>query len=114
MFGRSNKPRDLWLAGFLFLLAATALHAFEHWEISTHSECISHSSDSKNSALPDHDSTHTGGHHDHGCGSHDHSAAVMDALSSLQIHPSIQTLSLSIVTATPAPGEEIEIPPRLI
>jgi hypothetical protein len=114
MFGCSKNRRALWVSGLLLLLVATALHTFEHWEIATHTDCISHGSESKNSAIPDHASTESGGRHDHGCGAHDHSAADLSNALVLQVHPSIQTFAMLGLAAPLSPRGEIDLPPRLI
>jgi hypothetical protein len=98
------------LGGYFLLLVATAVHAFEHWEISTQSDCISHS---ETTAIPDDIAGESGSRHDHGCGSHDHSVAVLNQPIILNIHPPIHAHSDGFLTDLRSSSDEIDLPPRV-
>lgn len=99
--------RILWLAGLAFLAVAHATHAFEHWEIAAHKDCVAHTHG---------DSDHNdggGSRHDHGCTSHDHAPALMGGIFVLTVSETV-ALVRSDRRAAPAPrAAAIDHPPQL-
>ena len=101
-----RRFRIFWLAGLALLAVAHATHAFEHWEIATHADCVAH-------AHADSDAEDSGSHHDHGCASHDHAPALMDSMFLLTFAETIAVVS-PVFLAAPAPrASSIDHPPQL-
>jgi hypothetical protein len=102
----TRRLRILWLAGLALLAVAHATHAFEHWEIATHVDCVAH-------AHADSDAEDSGSRHDHGCASHDHAPALMDGMFLLTFAETIAVVS-PVFLAAPAPrASSIDHPPQL-
>jgi hypothetical protein len=94
----------LWLAGLVLLALAQATHAYEHWEIAAHQDCVAHT---------DHDHSEGGSRHDHGCTSHDHAPALAGGIFILTVAESVAAVS-SEGPSVPAPrAASIDHPPQL-
>ena len=101
-----RRWRILWLAGLALLAVAHATHAFEHWEIAAHADCLAH-------AEADGDHGDGGSRHDHGCTSHDHAPALMGSIFLLPFNETVAVVS-SVSLAGPAPrASSIDHPPQL-
>ena len=105
MFGRRHF-RIFWLCALAVLCVAQAAHAYEHWEIAAHRDCVAH-------AHAEGDHGDGGSRHDHGCTSHDHAPALTGGIFTLTVSESMTTLS-SNCPSLPAPlAVSIDHPPRL-
>lgn len=101
-----RRFRILWLAGFALLAASHAMHAFEHWEIAAHADCVAH-------AHADGDHGDGGPRHDHGCASHDHAPALMDDVFLLSFTETVAIVR-PVCLGLPAPQvSSIDHPPQL-
>lgn len=98
--------RALWLVGLALLAVAQGVHAYEHWEIATHAQCVAH-----NHGSSDHDEG--GPQHDHGCTSHDHAPALSGAAFVLTVAESVALLFAEFPGAPAALPTSIDQPPRL-
>ena len=98
--------RVLWLVGLALLALAQGVHAYEHWEIAAHAQCVAHSHGSS-----DHDEG--GPQHDHGCTSHDHAPALSGAAFVLTVAESVALLFAELPGAPAALAASIDQPPRL-
>ena len=98
--------RVLWLVGLALLAVAQGIHAYEHWEIAAHSECVAHTH-----GHSDHDDG--GPKHDHGCTSHDHAPALAGAVFVLTVAESVASLCAESPAAHTALAASIDQPPRL-
>lgn len=98
--------RILWLVGLALLAVAQGIHAYEHWEIAAHSECVAHTH-----GHSDHDDG--GPKHDHGCTSHDHAPALAGAVFVLTVAESVASLCAESLAAHVALVASIDQPPRL-
>jgi hypothetical protein len=97
--------RAWWLAGLVALAVVQATHAYEHWEIAAHDQCVAHAHA---------DDAHDGGsRHDHGCASHDHAPAVAGAIFLLSVTESVTAVSVERPLAIPPRTSSIDQPPRL-
>jgi hypothetical protein len=102
---RSRLFRAWWLAGLAVLAVAQATHAYEHWEIAAHEQCVAHAH-----ADGDHDG---GSRHDHGCASHDHAPAVPGGIFLLTVSEPV-AVWCGEVRMSPLPRTtSIDQPPRL-
>jgi len=98
--------RVLWLAGLSLLAVAQGIHAYEHWEIAAHSECVAHTHG--------HSGHDDGGpKHDHGCTSHDHAPALSGAVFVLTVSESVALLFVECAGLPTALAASIDQPPRL-
>jgi hypothetical protein len=98
--------RVLWLAGLIVLAAAHATHAYEHWEIAAHQECVAH-------AHADGDDHEGGSRHDHGCAAHDHAPALTGGIFLLTFTEAVTVVS-PVCLVAPAPrASSIDHPPQL-
>jgi hypothetical protein len=105
MFGQRHF-RIAWLCGWAVLALAQATHAYEHWEIAAHEECVAHTH-----ADGDHDQG--GSRHDHGCTSHDHAPALAGGIFTLTVSESVAAVPPDF-PAVPAPrATSIDHPPQL-
>ncbi|MEX1045028.1 MAG: hypothetical protein WEC73_02765 [Chthoniobacterales bacterium] len=98
--------RVLWLAGFAALALAHGAHAFEHWEIAAHADCVAHAD-----AGDDHGEG--GSRHDHGCTSHDHAPVLVGSIFVLTV---AETVAFVFPTRQIAPAlraASIDHPPQL-
>ena len=82
----TKRWRLLWLAGLAMLSVAHVTHAYEHWEIAAHHDCVAHTH-----ADGDHDES--GSRHDHGCTSHDHAPALAGGIFVLTVTETVATVS---------------------
>jgi hypothetical protein len=101
-----QKFRILWLVGVALLAVAHATHAYEHWEIAAHEDCVAH-------AHTDDDHGDGGSRHDHGCTSHDHAPALAGGIFVLTVAETVDSVR-SDCRAAPAPrAASIDHPPQL-
>ncbi len=101
-----RRFRIIWLAGLALLAVAHATHAFEHWEIAAHSDCVAH-------AHADGDHGDGGPRHDHGCTSHDHAPALMGGIFLLPFTETVAVVR-PVLLAEPTPrASSIDHPPQL-
>jgi len=101
-----RRFRIFWLAGLALLAVAHATHAFEHWEIAAHADCVAHTH-------ADGEEGDSGSRHDHGCASHDHAPALMGGIFLLPFTETVAVVS-SVFLAAPAPrASSIDHPPQL-
>jgi hypothetical protein len=102
----SPRVPILWLIAFGLLAISYGVHAFEHWEVASHKECVAHTQDDGGG----HDGD---GRHDHGCNSHDHAPAV---LAGILVLTRAETADFVVpVHSTPpaARAASIDHPPQL-
>jgi len=96
------------LAGLSFLAVAHATHAFEHWEIAVHADCVAHGS-----AHADGDHGGGGPRHDHGCTSHDHAPALIGGIFVLPFTETVSVVSSVYPAAPSSRATSIDHPPQL-
>ena len=102
----TKRLRLLWLAGLAMLAVAHLTHAYEHWEIAAHQECVAHAH-----AEGDHDES--GPRHDHGCTSHDHAPALAGGIFVLTVTETVATVSGDYPTSVLPRATSIDHPPQL-
>jgi hypothetical protein len=101
-----RRFRIVWLAGLALLAVAHATHAFEHWEIAAHTDCVAH-------AEADGDHGDGGSRHDHGCTSHDHAPALLGAVFVLTVTEVVAVVSPEHPAITSPRSASIDHPPQL-
>ena len=104
MFNR-QQMRAWWLAGLAVLGVALATHAYEHWEIAAHAECVARAH------AEGHESG--GARHDHGCTAHDHAPALAGSVVLLTVTESVATVSDERPLSPRPRASSIDQPPRL-
>jgi len=103
MFGKLNL-RPLWAAGLFMLAAVQGVHAYEHWEIVAHQDCVAHTAG---------DHGDDGSRHDHGCNSHDHAPALAGGIFVLTVCMPAEPFFSDRFDAPTPPGSSIDHPPQL-
>jgi hypothetical protein len=101
-----RRIRIVWLAGLALLAVAHATHAFEHWEIAVHADCVAH-------AQADGDHGDGGSRHDHGCASHDHAPALLGGVFVLPFTETVAVISPVHPGAPALRASSIDHPPQL-
>ena len=101
-----RRFRILWLAGLALLAVAHATHAFEHWEIAAHADCVAHTH-------ADGEEGDSGSRHDHGCTSHDHAPALMGGIFVLTVSETVAVVSTDFLAAPAPRAMSIDHPPQL-
>lgn len=105
MFG-SRLFRFLWLCGLAVLAVAQATHAYEHWEIAAHEDCVAHTH-------ADSDHGDGGSRHDHGCTSHDHAPALAGGIFVLTVTETVAAVSGDCPSTALPRTTSIDHPPQL-
>ena len=105
MFG-SRHFRIFWLWGLAVLAVAEASHAYEHWEIAAHRDCVAHTH-------ADGDHGDGGSRHDHGCASHDHAPALAGGIFVLTVTETVATVSGEYPSSALPRTTSIDHPPQL-
>jgi hypothetical protein len=103
-----RRFRILWLAGLALLAASQAMHAFEHWEIAAHADCLAHAHDHSDGDHGDDEPRH-----DHGCASHDHAPALVGGIFVLPFTETVSVVSPVHPAAPGSRGASIDHPPQL-
>jgi hypothetical protein len=104
--GVQRRFRVLWLAGLALLAVAQVTHAFEHWEVIAHADCVAH-------AHEDGDHGDGASRHDHGCTSHDHAPALMGSIFDLTVTETVAEVSSACLVAPAPRASSIDHPPQL-
>jgi hypothetical protein len=102
----AKRLRLLWLAGLAMLAVAHVTHAYEHWEIAAHHDCVAHTH-----ADGDHDEGDP--RHDHGCTSHDHAPALAGGIFVLTVTETVATVSGAYSSSALPRITSIDHPPQL-
>jgi len=105
MFGNRHF-RVFWLCGLLALALAQTTHAYEHWEIAAHQDCVAHSH-------ADGEQGNGGSRHDHGCTSHDHAPALVGGIFTLMVSETVAAVSSECPAVPAPPVAAIDHPPQL-
>lgn len=95
-----------WLAGFVLLALAQGVHAYEHWEIAAHHDCVAHTH-------AEGDPFDGGSRHEHGCTPHDHAPALAGGVFVLTVAECAAFLHSECPDAFPLAASSIDHPPRL-
>lgn len=96
----------LWLAGLVLLVVAQGTHAYEHWEIAAHQDCVAHSH-------AEGDPAEGGSRHEHGCTSHDHAPALAGGIFILTVTETVATVSGEYPSSALPRTTSIDHPPQL-
>jgi hypothetical protein len=103
MFGRRHLS-IAWFLGLMLLALAHVGHAYEHWEIVAHNDCVAHADGGNGDG---------GSRHDHGCTSHDHAPALADGIYTLTVSETVATASSERPRLPLQRGVAIDHPPQL-
>jgi hypothetical protein len=88
------------------LALAQGVHAYEHWEIAAHQDCVAHTHGNA-------DHSDGGLRHDHGCTSHDHAPALMGGIFVLTVTESVAIVSSGSLCGPAPRASSIDHPPQL-
>ena len=98
----TKRVRLLFLAGLAMLAVAHASHAYEHWEIAAHHDCVAHAH-----------SDEGGPRHDHGCSSHDHAPALAGGIFAFMVTETVAAVSGEYSSSALPRITSIDHPPQL-
>lgn len=98
--------RSCWFAGLVLLVAAQLGHAYDHWEMAVHLECVAH-------APADGDHGDGGSRHDHGCTSHDHAPALTSGMFALTVTQTMAAVVPDFSSGPSPQARSIDHPPQL-
>ncbi|MEI6339270.1 MAG: hypothetical protein WCQ57_11915 [Verrucomicrobiota bacterium] len=98
--------RVFWFAALALVAVAQVAHAFEHWEVVAHADCVAHTHEDDNHG-------DGGSHHDHGCASHDHAPALMGSVFILTITETVSAAASDCLGAPAPRASSIDHPPQL-
>jgi hypothetical protein len=98
--------RIAWFLGLVLLALAQVGHAYDHWEIAAHEDCVAHTH-----SEGDHDDG--GSRHDHGCTSHDHAPALAGGIYTFNVSESVSAVSSDRPAIPAQRAATIDHPPQL-